>query len=333
MMILRRVPDRAVLAGFLIFTALSLLLIYTVTHEIGHALAGLAFGQRLQEFDVRIWELNPHVTLVGDLSAGQRLIQIGAGGGLPLLLWGIFQALAPRRASVGLTLVRLLAALLVLNTLLPWVLIPILALWGLAPPRDDAAAFLSVSRLPPPALAALALTLYVGGWLLFLRTTPDLPRVWRVIRQPDPADLLAGTRAAALGLGGLATLAVALSVGATALAAAGAFSAPAPPPGYAQVSSVDLSAGPHQAAVVAEFTVERTGDLGLFFAIWRIDTSYLDFQLRGPGGSSAPLLHGEGYRAWANSSSWSLPLAPGTYQVLLTAAQSPGVVTIYTRLP
>ncbi len=54
----RRLLDQVLVVGFVLFTCLSLLILYTVAHELGHALVGLAFGQTLTAFDVRLWNLN-----------------------------------------------------------------------------------------------------------------------------------------------------------------------------------------------------------------------------------------------------------------------------------
>lgn len=328
----RRLPDQLLAVGFVLFTGLSLLTLYTVAHELGHALAGLTFGQTLTAFDVRLWNLNPHVTLYGSLSTPQQLMQIGAGSGLPLLLWAGFQLAAPRRASASLTLVKLNAALLVLSTLLPWMLIPLFALWGYAPVADDVTAFLQVSRLPPLLLAALALTLVVSGWLLFARTTPSLPGLWQALRRPSMSTWRTEARPPAFGLAVLVALAAVISAGAAALAAASTPAVPAPPADYAQVAAVTLSAGPYDAAVVAEFEVVRPDEVGVFIAVREVDAAYLDFQLHGPGGYRATLFHGEGYRARVDSSHWRANLPTGTYRLLLTASRSPGTAMVYANV-
>lgn len=327
------VRERMLLAGVLVFGFVCLLLLYAVTHELGHGLVGLASGQILTEFDVSFWDLSAHVSLSGGIPSVRRLLQIGAGPGLPLLFWLIFQLAAPRRASAGLTLIKLMAALMALSPLLAWIVIPILALWGRAPTGDDATSFLEVSHMPPLLLSVLALTFFGGSWLLFFRTTPDLLGVWRALRQPASAELLAGARPLVLGLSGLAALAIAVSAGATALAAGNAPGMPTPPPGSTQVAAVDLRAGPYQATAVAEFTVSRPGGGSVFIVYREVDTAYLEFQIQGPGGFRALLHRAEGYRARAASSDWRETLAPGTYRLLLTANQSPGTATVYVSTP
>jgi len=54
-------------AGFLLLTAMAVTLAYTTLHEGGHALAGLAFGGRITEFNVNFFNLlHAHVSIAGE---------------------------------------------------------------------------------------------------------------------------------------------------------------------------------------------------------------------------------------------------------------------------
>lgn len=325
--------DRMRTAGFLLFSLVGLLVVYTVAHELGHALVGLACGQTLTEFDARFWMLDPHVSMSGSITTAQRLVQIAAGTGLPLLAWLVFQLAAPRRASAALTLVKLMSALIVLNTLLTWIGLPIFVLLGNTTIQDDVISFLRASRMPPLLLSAGALSVYAGGWLLFFRTTPNVSAVVRSVRAFSAPELLAGARPVVMGLGAMLVVAGAVSTGATMLAAGKPSGSPPPPPGYLQAARVDLSAGPHEAAVVAEFVLQRPGEVGVFLALRNVDTEYLDVQLHGPGGFRNMLFHAEGYRARLDTSHSRTELAAGTHQVVLTASRSPGTASVFLDTP
>lgn len=319
--------------GLLLFIILAILFLYTFLHEAGHALVGLAFGQTLTTFDVRFWNFNPHVSLSGSLTTAQRLLQIGAGTWLPLLIWFLLMAALPRQSSFSVNLFKAASALMVLNTLLAWIIIPILDLAGRAPARDDVTNFLRVSEMPPLLLSALALIVYAAGWVLLVAKVDDLKGIWRIFRQPEQVGQRAGMRAFVLALSGTLIVAVTLTFAVESLTANTAASSPEPPDGYRQVTQVDLPAGPYEDEPVTVFVLETAASLGIFFVVQEIDATYIHFFLQGPDGFSAPLLRGEGYRTTTGSSRWREIVPPGTYQLLLTADQSPGTVTIYTDHP
>lgn len=319
--------------GLLLFIIAAVLFLYTFLHEAGHALVGLAFGQTLTTFDVRFWNFNPHVSLSGSLTTTQRLLQIGAGTWLPLLIWFLLMAALPRRSSFSVNLFKAASALMVLNTLLAWMIIPILDLAGRAPAGDDVTNFLRVSEMPPLLLSALALMVYGAGWVLLAAKVENLKEIWRTFRQPEQAGQRAGMRAFVFALSGTLIAAVIFTLIVEGQTANTAASPPAPPDGYRQVAEVDLPAGPYEDEPVAEFVVETAAFLGVFFVVREIDTTYIHFFLQGPDGFSAPLLRGEGYRTSTGSSHWHEIVPPGRYRLLLTADQSPGTITIYTGHP
>lgn len=319
--------------GLLLFILLFILLVYTFLHEAGHALAGLAFGQNLTTFDVSFWDLSAHVRLTGSLTGPQRAIQVAAGTGLPLLIWFGFMALVPRRASFSLDLLKAASALTVLNSLLAWVIIPVLDLWGRAPAGDDVTNFLRITRFPPPLLSALALTLYAAGWLLFFVKIEGLRELWRQFRDGDRDHVLAGAQPVIAALAGIMAVAIVLTVAANNLTGVPAGVPMDPPADHQQVAQIDLHTGPYQAETVADFSLDAAGELSIFLSIQDVDTAYINLTLAGPDGFSALLLRAEGYRAGRDTSLWSETVPPGTYRVVLTAHQSPGTVTIYARDP
>jgi len=73
----------------------------------------------------------------------------------------------PRRAGLAVELLKSVASMATLSTLLAWIILPFFYASGSAP-SDDSINFLSVTGLPPVILSAAALRLYAGGWALFL---------------------------------------------------------------------------------------------------------------------------------------------------------------------
>ena len=71
-----------------------------------------------------------------------------AGAALPLVVWLIFISAVPRRSSYLVELLKCIATVTVLSTLLAWIVLPMLYRLGQAP-IDDVSNFLGSSGLEP----------------------------------------------------------------------------------------------------------------------------------------------------------------------------------------
>jgi len=79
-----------------------------------------------------------------------------------------------------------------------------------------------------------------------------------------------------------------------------------------------------------QFSLEETAVVGIFFTIRDIDTTYFDLSLSGLDGDSLVILHSEDYRTDRDGGGlWEQSLPPGAYRLVLTAAQSPGALSVY----
>ncbi len=78
----------------------------------------------------------------------------------------VFISLVPRKSSFTLEVLKLFSAMDIVNTLLVWIILPILFLLGNAP-SDDVTYFLRYSQLPPLFVTLMAIIVYIGGWALF----------------------------------------------------------------------------------------------------------------------------------------------------------------------
>ena len=308
--------------GLLGLTVLCVFSVYTFLHESGHTLVGLIFGQTLTAFSTTFWDLSAHVQLVGELSAAQQALQSAAGVALPLLVWAIFMSLVPRKASFNLELFKLVASMGVVNTLLVWMVIPLLDLRGNAPVNDDVTHFLRASALPPLLVTAVAGILYILGWVLFMTKSRGLAQ-FRQLEEMERTGPAAFTMLAVTAVVFLSTFSINMA------ATQNGTPRLSPPSNLALVAQVDLTARAYQNEVLATFSVTENGRLDMFFSVQDINTNYFDLRLIGPNGYSYPLLHGEVYRADRDGGLRELTLLPGTYQVVLTADQSPGAVSIY----
>src|SRR5512147_2011839 len=139
---------RAAVAALLAFTLCFDLIVYTFTHEVGHAVVGMLFGQSLTALKVNFLTLSAHVGLVGELTSTQRALQSIAGAALPLVIWLIFVSCTPRRSALVVEMLKCIATVAVLSTLLAWVVLPVLYRYGQAP-VDDVSNFLASSGMEP----------------------------------------------------------------------------------------------------------------------------------------------------------------------------------------
>lgn len=152
----------AFLVGIAVGTA-AMLLGYAAVHEAGHALVLVANGASITAFTVGP---DAHVSWVGgELSTSALSLENVAGAALPALL--LVALLAAYRRRVGSGVYHACYAIVVVGTtssLLAWVGIPLLALFGDAPRGDDVTAFLDISGAPPVVVALVA-ACGIGGFL------------------------------------------------------------------------------------------------------------------------------------------------------------------------
>ena len=321
------------LVVLLFFVFLFVFFIYTFLHEGGHALTGLLFGQSLTEFDVSFWDLSAHVGMTnGDLTQSQLAIRSVAGAGLPFLIWVIFINLVPRKSSFTLELLKLLSSMAVINTLLVWIILPLLFLFDKAP-SDDVTYFLRYSQMPPLLLAGVATALYIVGWILFLSKINGLRNEFLLLSTTNLETLTAGLRKMVPVMASLMAFCVILVFTLNSFAAKNPLDRFSPPQGFVPVSQIDLSARAYPSETLTQFTLEKSAYVGVFIAVRDINTTYFDLSVIGPDDYSSTVLHGEGYNAAQDGGLWEQNLPPGAYRLVLTSHPSPGVVSIYWKTP
>ena len=329
-----KIPSaRPQLILLLLFVILFVFFTYTFLHEMGHAIAGLFFGQTLTEFDVSFWDFSAHVGMAGGkLTQSQLAIQSAAGAALPLAVWTIFISLIPRKASFTLEVLKLLSSMDVVNTLLVWIILPILFLFGRAP-SDDVTYFLRYSQMPPLLLALTALVLYIGGWMLFLSKIDGLRNEFLLLSTTEAKILTAGTRLTVPVMTGIMAFGALFAFLLNLSAVKNPVEVLSPPADYAPVAQIDLSAREYSSQVLADFSLDEPAYAGIFIIVRDINTSYFDLRVMSPDGFTSTVLHGEGYRADQDGGLWEENLPPGKYQLVLTSHQSPGTASVYLRTP
>jgi hypothetical protein len=313
------------------FVLLFVFFLYTFLHEAGHALTGWFFGESLTEFNVNFWDFTAHVGMVGgELTRSQRTVVSAAGAGLPLLVWMVFISLVPRKASFILESLKLLSSMAVVNTLLAWIVLPILFIFGKAP-SDDVTNFLRYSQMPPLLLTCAAVVLYVSCWILFLSRIDGLRGEFLLFRRTDRELLTGGLRTTIPIMLGIVVSCILVAFALNAFAAKNIPNTFSPPPDFEPIAQIDLSTQSYSAESLAQFSLEKSRYMGVFIVIKHINTTYFDLSLTGPDGYHSVILHGEGYAAEQDGGLWENKLPPGTYQVVLTSRQSPGTVSVFLK--
>ena len=316
-----------------LFVFLFVSFMYTFLHESGHALTGWIFGQSLTDFSVSFWNFRAHVDMVGGtLSETQLAIRAMAGASLPLLTWALFISLMPRRASFILESLKLLSSMMVVNTLLVWIILPILFLLQKVP-SDDVTNFLRDSQMPPLLLAGVALILYAGGWVLFLSRIEGLRNEFLLFRVTNMESLAGGARMSIPVLGAIMGFCLVLVFTVNSLAGGNPSDRFSPPPDFDTVAQIDLSTQAYRSVTLAKFTVEEPEYVGVFIDLRNINTAYFDLSISGPDEFRSTVLHGEGYNTFRDGGLWEERLPAGTYQIVLTSHQSPGSLYVYMKTP
>jgi hypothetical protein len=315
----------------ILFVAVFVFFLYTFLHEAGHAITGWLFGQSLTEFDASFWDLSAHVGLSGgSLTQMQLAIRSAAGMLLPLVVWAIFISLVPRKGSFILETLKLLSTMVVVNTLLAWIVLPILFLFGRAP-SDDVTNFLNYSHMPPLLLSFTALVLYANCWMYFLSRIDGFRNELLMFSTVEMNSVDGPTRATIGIMTGIMAICALLVLVMNNQAAGNRSARFSPPQGFTRVAEIDLSTRAYPSETIARFTLQEMSSTGVFIVVENIDTTYFDLSVAGPDGFHSTVLHGEGYNASQDGGLWEKQLQPGTYRLVLTSNQSPGTATVYLK--
>ena len=317
----------------MLFTVLFVFFLYTFLHEAGHAILGLSFGQTLTEFNVNFWDFSAHVGMSGEeLSQSQLAMRSVAGASLPLLIWGIFISLVPRKASFILEVLKLVSSMAVINTLLAWIILPVLFFLEKEPP-DDVTNFLRYSQMPPLLLMLTAIILYAGAWIFFLSKIQGLRNEFLLFRRMNHEPLTTETRKPVFIMITTLALCILFTFVLNYPAYNNSLDKFSPPEGFVSVAEIDLSTQDYSTETLAEFIVDQPTYVGVFISVNNIDTTYFDLSVVGLENFHSIVLHGEGYNANRDGGLWEEKLQPGIYQLVLTSHQSPGTASVYLKAP
>jgi hypothetical protein len=106
------------------------------------------------------------------------------------------------------------------------------------------------------------------------------------------------------------------------------------PQGYERLAQADLAAQAHQDHELIAFSLAQTGEVGLYFTLQNLRTTAFELAVVGADGTSYTVMQADALRTdRRGDGQWAETLPPGEYQLLLTAAQSAGTVTVYASIP
>ncbi|MBN1440491.1 MAG: hypothetical protein JW929_13865 [Anaerolineales bacterium] len=94
-----------------------------------------------------------------------------------------------------------------------------------------------------------------------------------------------------------------------------------------------MSAKALDGEAVYSFTLDDAAEVGIIFLLEDVRTESLDVRLLGPDGLEFPIFHAEGYSARRDVPMIETWLEPGDYRIVLSPAQSPGILTVYLKRP
>ena len=98
---------------------------------------------------------------------------------------------------------------------------------------------------------------------------------------------------------------------------------------FQPLAEVNLSTQSYDAKRLGEFTWAETAVVTLAYTLPNINTTLFDLRLVDSAGESWVILHSENYRTDEHGGgSWEHSLPAGEYHLVLTAAQSPGVLSV-----
>jgi hypothetical protein len=262
---------------------------------------------------------------VGELTQAQHALQSIAGVALPLAIWLVFISRMPRRSTLIVELLKCIATVAVLSTLLAWIVLPLLYRFGQAP-SDDVSNFLGYSGMEPLLLSFVALMVYVGGWLWFRTRIHGVRSEFALFSMADEHVVHAGLRRPLTLMTGILIVCSSLIV-----ILSSALNPFAPPQGFQPVAQLDLASQAHTGEILQQLALDQPTEVGIYAVVHGIDTTYLDLRLTGSDGFDAVILHGEEYTADQDRALWSRVLPPGQYRLVATAHQTPGKISIYLK--
>lgn len=150
-------------------SAILVVVLYILFHELGHLIVMLSAGEVIDDFSI----LSAHVSGHGGEYTFVSNLWLNANGAVfPLIVSLVYLMFYKKdRNNTFYRMFSFFTGLLPISTLLAWVIIPFVYLNGTAPPSDDCTKFLmSFSQIANPLFVSAAALVLIGiGTILFIK--------------------------------------------------------------------------------------------------------------------------------------------------------------------
>lgn len=144
-----------------------MLLVYPLLHESGHLLAAKVFGSK--HSSIKLGIIQAWASFDGIFTQQQFSMIHIAGMVFTLLMWLIFIMLIPKESPWWFEPFKLVFSASVIGSLLVWVIVPVLYVYGKAPMGEDATKFTISTSWNGYAIGAVGLIVFVVSLILFIR--------------------------------------------------------------------------------------------------------------------------------------------------------------------
>ena len=174
-----------------ISAGLAVIFIYTLLHEGGHAIAALLLGARITAFDLNFITGSPHVGWEGFVKPAGRAFIAVSGPVFPVIVWLLSLSLLRWKKAVAVRLGLLVASIMIISSLLPQVISPLLYMRGLDLRGEDIVGFIIYSGLHPLVVSGVfAILVAILVWLVskLIRPFEIVKAPWGQFRSVGPVS-------------------------------------------------------------------------------------------------------------------------------------------------
>jgi hypothetical protein len=315
----------------LFFIFLLSLTFYTFIHEGGHALLGLLFGGKITSFSINFFDISAHASIDGQFTLWQQALISVAGVSLPILVCMLFLLFSAKRGDIVLYSFKAIFFLVTVNTLLAWMVIPVLAMMGKSV-SDDSFNFLNFTHISPLPVTGVALLVYIFCWVLFFSQMGGAGVLVKRLRSVSIDLALPQARNSLLSLAAVGIVVLAAAIGLTLTLPNATFDVP---PGYQQVSELDLSKNSLTNQSIYRFALDAPTRVNLYFLLNNVRGAPVNIRLTGPADYETVFLSMTDPNTMigrASVSPQTAVLEKGDYEIRVSFPSCMGKVRVYVKM-
>lgn len=169
---------QALLIVYLIILAwFIILIVYPFLHESGHLLSAIICGGKAH--GMRLGFLQASVSFSGDFNNFQLAIVHISGAILPYVIWLVFIISIPKNVHFILEGFKILFSGIVIGSMLPWIIIPILFELNKAPAGDDVTKFMGSVNTNGFLISSIFLAVIAFSIILFIKKLGNIKDIFK----------------------------------------------------------------------------------------------------------------------------------------------------------